>query len=98
MTYKPQINPISEKLIESKSNDKKGGNVWDYLYKLDKELKEKRDQTHLEKKLQEEEECLKGCTFKPKIQKKENSYEIISKRDEDIYARNQQWKKNINEK
>jgi len=90
-SYKPEINQISEKLMMNKNSTKKGKDIWNYLHGLDKQLQEKRDRTHLEKKLQEELDCLNGCTFQPEIISNYLTYD-------DIYKRTLLWKQNIEEK
>jgi hypothetical protein len=88
----------SRKSSVSKGYSKKD-NIWNRLYKLDKELKEKRDLTHLEKKLKEEEESLKECTFKPELLHRNClNYEVMYKKQGNIYERAVKWKKNIQEK
>ena len=91
---------MSEQLAKRKSTEKKGKPIWEHLYNLDRELKEKRDQCHLEKKLKEEEECLKDCTFQPQIEAASLAVisEINYKQEGDIYERGKQWKQNIDEK
>jgi len=96
--YKPTINSVSKRLAMSKPSEKNRANVWEYLYKLDKELKEKHDQTYLEKKLKEEEDSLKGCTFQPKKSARAYNNTDTSFKEEDIYKRSQQWKQNAEEK
>eukprot|EP00826_Nyctotherus_ovalis_P017821 TRINITY_DN15268_c0_g2_i1.p1 TRINITY_DN15268_c0_g2~~TRINITY_DN15268_c0_g2_i1.p1 ORF type:complete len:204 (-),score=53.08 TRINITY_DN15268_c0_g2_i1:572-1183(-) len=96
-SYRPEIDPISEKLMVAKSSEKKGKDIWNYLHDLDKELKEKRDKTHLEKKLREEEECLNGCTFQPEISADNFLYPELYTNNS-IYQRSLQWKQNIDEK
>eukprot|EP00826_Nyctotherus_ovalis_P011078 TRINITY_DN12890_c0_g1_i10.p1 TRINITY_DN12890_c0_g1~~TRINITY_DN12890_c0_g1_i10.p1 ORF type:complete len:236 (+),score=65.69 TRINITY_DN12890_c0_g1_i10:98-805(+) len=96
--YKPRINSVSKRLAMTKSSEKKRANVWEYLHSLDKELKEKHDQTYLEKKLQEEEDSLKGCTFQPKKSARGYTISDASFREEDVYKRCQQWKQNAEEK
>ena len=86
-------------MIINRNSEKKNKNIWEYLYKLDRELKEKRDQTHLEKKLKEEEECLNGCTFQPEISQSDYFIqEITPKENTSMYKRNLQWKQNVDEK
>lgn len=76
-----------------------GENIWNRLYKLNKELKEKRDLSHLEKKLKDEEESLKECTFQPEIARTNClNYEVTYKKGGDIYQRSMRWKKGLQEK
>jgi len=96
--YKPTINSISKRLVKLKSPEDKANNVWEHLYNLNKEIKDKRDLSHLEKKLQDEENSLKSCTFKPKIQRLNKSYDVVNKQEMNIYERTIQWRKNINYK
>lgn len=96
--YKPRINPVSKRLAMTKSSERKRANVWEHLYNLDKELKEKHDQTYLEKKLQEEEDSLKGCTFQPRKSARGYTISDASFKEEDVYRRCQQWKQNAEEK
>lgn len=85
--------------MKSKYPAKKNKNVWEYLYSLDKGLKEKRDQIHLEKKLQDEENSLKECTFKPEIKIPDSIMsEITYKQEGSIYERSLQWKQKIDDK
>ena len=95
-TYIPSIDPISKKLVMAKPDKK--NNVWDHLYNMDRELKEKHDQSYLEKKLKEEQDSLKGCTFKPEIIGQNSSLIDPSYNEEDIYKRSQQWRQNLDEK
>jgi len=93
------INHVSEELVKRKSSEKKGKNIWEHLYNLDRELKEKRDQCHLEKKLKEEEEVLNGCTFQPQIEPLNLVITDLNyKQEGDIYERTKQWKQSIDEK
>lgn len=96
-SHRPEINPISEKLMVAKGSEKKGKDIWNYLHDLDKELKEKRDKTHLEKKLRDEEECLNGCTFQPEISA-DNFFCSELYANNSIYQRSLQWKQSIDEK
>ena len=66
---------------------------------MDKSLKEKRDQLHLEKKLHEEDESLEGCTFHPDIGSGSSPTEDVQVRQAgDIYERSKQWKLHIEER
>ena len=97
--YKPTINPISKKLAKARSSEKKQNNVWNYLYNLDKQLKEKRDQSYLENRMKEEKKSLKECTFQPEITIGDGFItDTCCNKECDIYERSIQWKQNIEEK
>lgn len=98
-SYRPAIDPLSEELMRRKKNDMLGRNIWEHLYNMDKVLKEKRDQSHLEKKLKEEEASLQGCTFQPRIKGLgSQSGDVSYKQEGDIYERTKMWKKSIEDK
>lgn len=97
LKHKPNINPVSRELATRKSSVKKSDNIWDHLYSLHREIKEKRDLSYLENKAQQEETSLKGCTFKPTIQRPSRSYDVANKQKK-IYERTQQWKRHVNSK
>jgi len=98
-THKPKINPLSRKIAEHKSSEKKQKNVWEYLYNLDKELKEKRDITYLENKASEEKKNLKECTFQPGLNALDSiTMEGTYNQEGNIYKRSIQWKQNVEEK
>lgn len=97
--HRPTINPISRKIAEHKSSEKKQKNVWEYLYNLDKELKEKRDVSYLENKAHEEEKSLKECTFQPELNSLDNiPMDALYSQEGNIYERSIQWKQNVEEK
>ena len=66
---------------------------------MDRTLKEKRDQLHLEKKLQEEDESLESCTFRPEIGSGVRpAGDVQVRQSGDIYERNMQWKQSKEER
>ena len=95
--YKPKINSLSEKLAKYRTSEKKGNNVWQYLYNLDKEIQEKRDQVFIANKMKEEEIILRECTFKPEKCSCDN-LDININPEGDIYERSLRWKQNIEDK
>lgn len=94
----PRINPVSEMIVMKKSPEKRA-NVWEHLYELDKPQSEKRDQLHLRKKIEEEENSLKECTFRPVLGMQSCKARNASlSGTNDIYKRTQQWKKTIDQR
>lgn len=67
--------------------------MWEHLYSLDRERAEKRDQSHLERQLQEEQRRLEKCTFQPEI-----NAEAGARQRSGIYDRTLQWKQSVEEK
>ena len=97
--YKPILNPVSIELAKRKKTEKMGKNIWEHLYNMDRVMKERRDQYHLEKKLEEEEQSLQGCTFQPEIKAAGAQQSEVDLRQEGgIYERTKQWKMNIDER
>jgi hypothetical protein len=89
---------VSEELVKRKK-EKQGKPIWDHLYSLNREIQEKRDQIHLEKKLQEEEDSMKGCTFQPQIKPASSvSIDISNRQEGDIYERTKNWKLTVDER
>ena len=96
--YKPEINTISEKIVMKKSPEKKG-NIWDNLYKQDKNRSEKRDQLYIEKKIKEEKDSLKGCTFQPMISMQNPKItERSPKKNDEFYKRSKEWKNALDQR
>ena len=97
--YKPKINEISKKLMMRKESENKKKSIWESLYDLDKELTDKRDQIHLEKKLKDANESLNECTFKPKLKAPEFYQSIESSKESvNLYQRNMEWKRSVTER
>lgn len=79
--------------MKRKDRNKK---IWDHLYSMGKDIKEKRDQMHLEHKMEEEDNSLKDCTFKPNIKKAQSQKNAFqTKQEGSIYERQQLWKDHI---
>ena len=91
----PKINPLSEVLATKKTSERKV-NIWKHLYDLNKPYSEKREQLYLQKKIQEEENSLKECTFKPILRIESCKANATPKSN--LYKRTQQWKKTIDER
>jgi hypothetical protein len=97
---KPQIDSISEVLVHKTGRThREGKKIWEHLYEMDKTLKEKRDQMHLEKKLHEEDESLQSCTFRPDIGNgARQAGDVQVRQSGDIYERSKQWKQHLEER
>ena len=77
--------------MQLKERDKlTNNNTWDYLYKLDKPLRKKRDFNHLKELVNKELKSYKDCTFSPQITKN------LSHDNKDVYERTMEWKNKHN--
>jgi len=83
---------------KNKTMIKQNRNVWEHLYSLNKELIEKRNQSHLEKKLKDAQESLRECTFQPDVEMRSYMTDIMYKKEGNIYERSTQWKQDVEER
>lgn len=98
----PEINLLSRKLAQISAEKKRpelhSTDIWEYLHSQDKKLREKRDRSHIEHKIEQEEKELEKCTFQPNIKSK-NLASFPSKEFwVDPYEKQISWLKSVNEK